>query len=130
MQLNVTAAPVHALVMRFDRFEHWQARDANARRLARAEKAIQREKNKMPLFAADITETASQRIARLEAAGDADWARFRLTLAEMWRRGRAVLRASPNAAELAAEWQRSPVPGSAEYLLDFLRRRGVSVPSG
>jgi len=41
-----------------------------------------------------------------------------------------VLRASPNAAELAAEWQRSPVPGSAEYLLDFLRRRGVSVPSG
>jgi hypothetical protein len=115
--------------MRFDRFEHWQGRTENARRLAGAQKAIQREKDVMPLFAADITETASERIARLEAAGAAQWGLFRGRLAAMWRRGRAALRASPNASKLAAEWQRSPVPGSAEYMLDFLRRRGVSVPS-
>ncbi len=115
--------------MRFERLEHWHARAENARRLARAEKAIQRDKDKMPLFASDITETASERIARLDAAGALEWERFRGRVAAMWRRGRAVLRACPNGDELYDQWQRAPVPGAAEYLLDFLRRRGVSVPS-
>lgn len=115
--------------MRFERFERWHRCEANAQRMAAAAKRIQGEKDKMPLFAADITETAAERVERMEAAGAAEWRRHRRLRAEMWRRGRAVLRVSSNAAELAAEWQRSPVPGSCEYLLDFLRRRGVSVPS-
>lgn len=96
--------------------------------MAAAQKRIQKEKDKMPLFAADIVETASERIERMETAGAEEWCKHRRLRAAMWRRGRAVLRACPNAAELAAEWQRSPVPGSCEYLLDFLRRHGVPCP--
>lgn len=97
----------------------------NKQRLVTASKAIQRQKDKMPLFADDIVETAQQRIERMEKIGEAEWSRQRAIRAAMWRRGRAAIRACRNAAELAEEWQRSSVPGTAEYLCDFVQRRGV-----
>jgi lipopolysaccharide biosynthesis protein len=99
--------------------------ERNGRRVAAAARAIQRERDRMPLFAADVTTTVEERldaIDRHREAGARDWRAYR---AEGWRRARRWLRSipEPRRAELIAEWNRGTYPGTPTYLLNFLHSR-------
>ena len=119
-------------VMRYTPFPRPVQRPITARRLAHAEHALAQERERWGLFAAQmVTETASERVERLDRSVQDAQAWLRRHVAAQWRTGRRALFALPpcRRRHLLAAWNAQQwLPGSAEYFLDFLRRHGVALP--
>lgn len=104
-----------------------QARGVTARRLAAAKRALQRERDKLPLFADMIAETQpspEERINKVDAGLIKQMIETRHEIAAKWRKCRADLRAMPqNEREhLLWYWNRSMLPGDTTYLSGLIRR--------
>jgi hypothetical protein len=120
--------------MRFTRYPgRYIDRDEapNKRRLSSARRALQRERDKAPLFAREIAAeqpTPEGRIQQLDAGAAAWLADRRRGVAAGWKACRAELRSLPADLMLAIlrEWQYGYLPGSHEYLANLIhsRRRG------
>jgi hypothetical protein len=106
----------------------FEPRGSTPRRLAAAERALKRERDRHPLFASAVAAeqgTAEERIARFDRAAIVQEQSFRDLAARHWRLGRQWL-ASVNAEVrevLLAQWNASSVPADAAYFADFLRTR-------
>lgn len=105
-------------------------RPVTGRRIAAAKRFLQKERDKAPLFAAEIEAeqpTPEERIQKHDAGFVAFWQEFRNHDARVWRKARALLRTLPAdaQAEIHARWQASSIPGNAAYFSDFLRTRLV-----
>jgi hypothetical protein len=102
--------------------------------LSAAKKALQRERDKVPLFAAEVAAeqpTPEGRIAKIDA-GFQDWiAETRKLKADQWRKARAILRNLPAdiAFSIIARWQYGIYPGDPVFLLGMItcRLRGDPV---
>lgn len=103
-------------------------RGATPRRLAAARRALQREVDRMPLFADDVRKaqpTPEQRILN----HDNGWAQaikeMRKSHARKWLEGRQLLRSLPEQQRktLLAEWNAAQYPGDPFYFLEFLHHR-------
>ena len=116
--------------MRFKSYPKPRPRPVTRQRLRHAQQALEREQARWGMFADQmVTETAEGRVARLDEGVLAGMKQMRDHHASMWRRGRRALYALPipERRELLRQWNRSPLPGSPEYFLDFLRSHGVPV---
>lgn len=116
------------MTMRFDRYPRLTPRPITKSRLARAERALQSERNKTPLFAAEIAAeqpTPEQRIITIEKSTAEYHQKLRDMHAKNWRLSRRLLAALPVELrqELWEQWQRPCYPGSSEYLLDMIHCR-------
>ena len=105
-----------------------EPRGVTPRRLAAAERALAREREKLALFARQLLteqETADQRIERIDQAVIAYDQGHRDLAARHWRRGRRMLRSLPPETQetLIDEWNESSVPPDAAYFADFVRTR-------
>jgi hypothetical protein len=117
--------------MRFDRYPgKTLGRDGkpSKQRLTAAKKSLQRQRDKTPLFAAEIASeqpTPEERIAELDRNAEAWLDGMRALVAKSWRDSRAKLRSLPadQAFAILAEWQYGYLPGSQEYLADLIRQR-------
>ncbi len=118
--------------MRFAPYPKPIARSHTRRRLMRAEKALERQKAKYPMFADQWkTETAEERLNRLDESGRLSVQNMRSHQAALWRQARCALFAlpEPQRRALTDEWNDDRwLPGSPEYLLDFLRGKGIGLP--
>jgi len=99
-----------------------------ARRLAAANRALKRERDRLLLFADEVAqeqESAEERIARIDEAFLAYEQRHRDLAARQWRRGRRMLqRVRAEVRDLLiTEWNRSRVPADAAYFADFVWTR-------
>lgn len=109
--------------VRFDRYPRYLAQ-ATKQRLAAAKRAIQRERDAVPLFPELAPqETPEERIARVDAEVAAYWQRMRDHRAKQWRKARRWLYSMPEEQrkQILAEWETCQWPGSPEYLLTFMR---------
>jgi len=116
--------------MRHERFPSmaFGKRPVTSGRLAAASRALKRERDRLSLFSAEVAAeqpTADKRISECEVASDAYWQRLRDYNAAVWRRARQVIASDSRGSDVLSEWQRSSVPGSAEYLADMLWTRGL-----
>jgi DNA-directed RNA polymerase specialized sigma24 family protein len=106
------------------------ARVHTRRRLLQAEKTIARQKAKYPMFADQFTsETPEECLNRLDEGAHAFVQQWRDHQAALWRRARRALFAlpEPQRRALLDEWNDNRwLPGSPEYLLDFLGGRGLN----
>lgn len=116
--------------MRFDRYPRSLGRSTtpSKARLVAAQRALKKEREKAPLFAAEIAAeqpTPEERVQRLDAGAEAWLTEHRQSIASSWHRSRGKLRAMPadQALAIANEWQYGYLPGSAEYLADLIHRR-------
>lgn len=96
------------------------------RRLSAAKRALQKQRDKAPLFAAEIASgqpSPEERIYRFDAANHLRMREDRKRDATMWRKGRAILRAMTMQERevFLAYWnERWKGPKRPEYLLDLL----------
>ena len=110
--------------MRFKRWERHPFTDTSRKRAALRRKQ-QRERDALPLFAAEIAEAQPGEDAVMEARAVA-WAaqevRDRERRAQNWRRARQRLAALSHneQAVLRQAWDGAPYPADPVYLLDFL----------
>lgn len=118
--------------MRYTPFPRPVWRPITPRRLAYAARTLAQERERWGLFAAQmVTETARERLERLDRGVHVAHAYLRRHAAAQWRTGRRALFALPphRRRHLIAAWNATRwLPGSAEYFLDFLQRHGVSLP--
>ena len=98
------------------------------RRLAAARRRLRIEREKAPLFAAEIAagqETPEERIARMDRRCEALFQALRQLAARQWCEGRRMLRELPPEIqeELLAYWNhdRTRMPRKAEYFCDMIR---------
>jgi hypothetical protein len=105
-----------------------QPRGITPRRLAAARKALQRERQRLPLFANQVAAEQPSAPERIEAC-DLDLLRreqeHRDLAARHWRWGRNVLARQDEAVrrEVVARWNSSTIPPEAAYFADFVRRQ-------
>jgi hypothetical protein len=114
--------------MRFKPYPSPRPRLVTHQRLRRAQHALDRERARWGMFADQmVTETAEERVARVDEGVLAGVKQMRDHQAAMWRRGRRALYALPTQErqELLRQWNQSPLPGTPEYFLDFLHSHGV-----
>jgi hypothetical protein len=121
--------------MRFTRHARTLGRSKtpSAARLGAARRALKRERDRAPLFAAEIAAvqpTAEERITAIDAAAAAWLANRRHELAASWRASRHELRSMPGPEALAIlhEWQYGHLPGSPEYLANLIHARRNGTP--
>ncbi len=106
--------------MRFTRYPRHSPYVVTGRKLAYARRAIQRSRDKCPLFP-ELTDQRSpeQRLEDNERCGRLYWQDMRDTQAAGWRQVRAELATlrPTQRAGLLRYWQTSQMPGSPVYLL-------------
>lgn len=106
---------------------HCVPRGVTPRRLAAAERALQLERERLPLFADQVAAeqpTAEDRIHRIDAEHLGQLQSHRDLAAKHWRWGRAQLASHPECApDIAALWEKSSIPPTAAYFADFVRRK-------
>jgi hypothetical protein len=93
--------------------------------LGAAERRLRRERDALPLFAAQIARSqplATELVARSDQAMAAWWAELRAAAARSWRRSRARLRLLPEEERRAVLrlWNEGGQPATHEYLADLL----------
>jgi hypothetical protein len=115
--------------MRFNRYNfRVKQPDLSDKKLNNAAKAIERQRQKMGLFA-DFTETMTpeQRIRLQTDAYNERVIENRARLAAMWRECRKAIYSLPSEQreQILAEWNRCKYPGEPAYLKDFLMSKGV-----
>ncbi len=118
--------------MRFSPAPKLPVRSHTRRRLLQAERTIARQQAKYPMFADQFTrETPEERLNQLDEGARLFVQQFRADRAALWRRARGALFAlpEPQRRALTDEWNGNRwLPGSPEYLLDFLRGKGIGLP--
>lgn len=102
-------------------------REINGRRIAASRRALNRQAEKLPLFAAEIRESQPDpvdRIRLIDAGVNEMWQGMRDLKAEQWRKGRKVLFAMHVDArrDLLDKWKKCSWPGDAPYFNSFVRR--------
>lgn len=112
--------------MRFRREIRVVSRPVSAARLKAAERALRKQRERLPLFAAEIEAeqpTPKERIRKMDAGFELFWADRRRWHAGVWRRWRAVLNRLPMelGTTVRNRWNLSPIPGEAVYFADFVR---------
>lgn len=105
---------------RYGRIEE-QVRGITPRRLAAAKRALQRERDKLPLFADIIAETQptpEERITKIDTGLIGQMFEARNRIAAKWRECPRALRAMPadESAHLLWHWNRSMMPADTTYL--------------
>ena len=129
----MTGVPIrHSTVSRLT------ARGITPRRLAAANRALQRERDHLPLFAEQIAAEQPTAEERVEEADRQllQYAQSQRDLAALhWNRGRQWLQQIPaeTRAEIIALWNQRTCPPTAAYFCDFVRgelkRRGFPLDS-
>lgn len=101
-------------------------RDITPRRLAAAKRALQRQRDKCPLFADQIAErqpTPEERIDKIDEQNLMCWIRLRKSECKNWLQLRHIVRKEICPwlkQEFLERWNKSSCPGSAVYALDSL----------
>lgn len=95
------------------------------RRVAAARRAVEKERNRLPLFAGEYTGTVEERMRAVDRHDIEFTAYWRASYAEWWREARRVLRRLPVDLRdrILDEWNRGPYPATPVYLLDLVRTR-------
>jgi hypothetical protein len=109
--------------MKFDRSIKATRRPVTGRRLAAARRALQRQADKVSLFAELApVETPAERVERFDSDSVAMVLRWRQHTAQTWRRARRQLRAltPEQRAEVLAQWENKFLPKQAHYLADII----------
>ena len=122
-----TGALWYALRVRHESLPPARGRPVTPRRLQAAARALQREQDEHPLFAAEIAAeqpTPEERVAELDAEHIAHWQQIRDHTARTWRAARRVLHSLPaeKQQEFIDKWNAAPCPASAAYFADFIWR--------
>lgn len=114
--------------IKFWKRPHWERREATTRRIAAAKRFLQREQDKMPLFAADIARqqpTPEERIARHEEWAHRQDQALRDHAARCWVQGRAILRRleQNRAEQILDAWNNEERrgPRDAPYFIEHVR---------
>ena len=109
--------------MRFTRYPRAESYQITPRKLAAARRAVQREKDRYPLFPELLThQTAEQRIASIATSREEWWQNVRDHQAKQWRLARKSLHdlsPGPRAA-ITRYWQVCGFPGDPVYLLSII----------
>lgn len=101
-------------------------RPLTPQRLAAARRALERERQRLPLFAADITQTAEERIGAIDESNHEHTRKRRNLYARQLRDLRRIWREIPRVLrpDLEQRWALSNFPRTASYALGWLRDRG------
>jgi hypothetical protein len=106
--------------MRFTRYPKGEASQITSRKLAAARRAVQREKDRYPLFPELVKhQTAENRLTSIAVERERCWQEMRDRHAKLWRRARQALRGLPPGprAAITRYWQICGFPGDPIYLL-------------
>lgn len=113
--------------IRFQRFPvRAVQRSITPRRLSASKRALQRQRNKLPLFSDQVASqqpTPLARLERIDLAGKAYWIRLRKDECQRWVQVRRAVREASCTdfrQSFLKQWNRASHPGSAVYALDFL----------
>jgi hypothetical protein len=109
--------------MRFEKEFKPYKREITKRRIGCAKRAIQKQKNRIPLFADQVNwPTPIQRITAFDEATFKAFTNFRKLALKNWLEGRRMLRdMDTNKKKRFLEyWNNSSMPGKAEYFLDAI----------
>ena len=109
--------------MRFTRYPRAESYQITPRKLAAARRAVQREKDRYPLFPELLThQTAEQRIASIATSREEWWQNVRDHQAKQWRLARKSLHDLPPGprAAITRYWQVCRFPGDPVYLLSII----------
>lgn len=120
-------------MMRLDpHYYEYAERPITPQRLAAARRAIQREKDRLPLFAHEVTTTVEERVKEVDEGARETKRRLRRWYARQLCRLRLVWRSIPasDRPQLAEEWETSTYPKTASYALEWLKRRGYLTMRG
>lgn len=107
-----------------------EKREITTRRISRSKLSIQRQANKLPLFAEQIKDELgdpTERLKKIDKESREYLQRLRDYNAKSWRKGRGALESFDEDArkQILNEWKLSPLPGSPEYFCDFLWRKKI-----
>jgi septation ring formation regulator EzrA len=109
--------------MRFKRYPRWEPYEVTPRKLAAARRAVEKDKDRYPLFPELLKhQTAEERIAAIASDREQWWQQMRDHRAKQWRRARQALRdlkSGPRAA-IKRYWRTSGFPGDPDYLLSMI----------
>jgi hypothetical protein len=116
-------------MMRFAKYPGKRiSREVTTARIVASERALKRERDKVPLFASEVAAeqpSARERIEKIDIGAQAWLDDRRLRFAALWKASRLKLRtlAVDVALRILAEWQFGYLPGSPEYLADLIHCR-------
>jgi hypothetical protein len=100
--------------MRFERYPRWEPYEVTPRKLAAARRAVQKEKQRYPLFPELLKhQTAEERVTAIAIERERWWQQMRDHRVKQWRRARQALgdlRPGPCAA-IKRYWQVCGFPG-------------------
>src|ERR1700758_3392921 len=111
--------------MRFTRYPRWEPYEVTPRKLAAARRAVQKQRDRYPLFPELLKQqTAEERLASIADEREKWWQEMRDRHAELWRRARKALRELPAGpcAAIKHYWEISGGPGDPVYLLEHHSR--------
>ncbi len=94
------------------------------RRIGCAERAIKKQKNKIPLFADQLSwPTPIERIIAFDEATLNSFMNLRKLACKQWLAGRRILRNMDKCKKkrFLTYWNNSSMPGNAEYFLDAIK---------
>jgi hypothetical protein len=109
--------------MRFTRYPRWEPYEVTPRKLAAARRAVQKQKDRYPLFPELLKhQTAEERLASIADERQKWWHEMRDRHAELWRRARKALRELPAGpcAAIKHYWEIRSCPGDPVYLLSII----------
>jgi hypothetical protein len=109
--------------MRFTRYPKGEAYQITSRKLAAARRAVQREKDRYPLFPELLKhQTAEDRLTSIAVERERWWQEMRLRQAKLWRKARKALGELPTRPRAAIKryWKICGCPGDSVYLLTII----------
>jgi hypothetical protein len=109
--------------MRFTRYPRWEPYEVTPRKLAAARRAIQKQKDRYPLFPELIKhQTPEERLASIAVEREAWWQRMRDRHANVWRKAHQNLNSLPPGPRAAIKryWEICGRPGDPVYLLTII----------
>lgn len=111
--------------MRFERHFRPFVREITKRRIGCAKRAVQKQRDKIPLFSDQIIwPDPVERIQKFDKENFDSIVLMRKRAAAKWVAGRLLLRSMPQKEqiEFLIIWNKSSVRGSSEYFMDAVRR--------
>ena len=113
-------------------YYEYRERPITPQRLAAARRRLNKQRQKMPLFAFEITTTPEQSIEEVDRDAAETKRRLRRWYAGAIKRLRLVWRSIPDheRARLIEAWAESSYPKTASYALEWLRKEGHCTITG
>jgi hypothetical protein len=109
--------------MRFTRYPRWEPYEVTPHKLAAARRAIQKQKDRYPLFPEFLKHrTAEERLASIAVELETWWKEMRERHAKLWRKARQNLNSLPTGPRAAIKryWKICGCPGDPVYLLTII----------